>query len=499
MSLTHRTLALLAGLALTAPAGARAGTLDKALFDKSGDVLAYLKTNDIRTVGVLPFKVQRGGREAFYGGGPIGTNLPRRVENALIMPMDPRDESKAVGVIRDAAARASAAKVGPYTARQKSFNALFATEYELAWGGKSAKADAFLTGEVSNGGADRRKTTVTLDLIRPADWKDGKVVPSKTWRFDVATDAMLAADLGYNFSLSPLVLRRDVTRGQMTKEIVEQAASEDEEGTAAAKTLNQTQAHQPTDIAGFSFELHYDGAAQKLEPFSGDQPGAKSPIFTAPAAKAGSKIAMYLTRKDDSDNKFGVALTVNGVSTLDMESGEPLTMRRWIYAPDTKGRRDEWLGFYETGEKDELKKQADGTLQVYPFKVLTAEESAAKAAELGSMAGWIHVYVFGSKEGELAAEKDEKDMFVTTRGMPAKASNKLSLAELRERLMKANNVRQAARLVQPRSVGGGLIVHELEPLPAGGFKKDVLNNPVLLGHLAIRYYEGATRVIEKKD
>jgi hypothetical protein len=497
MSLPRHAAALLAGLALAAaPAAARAGTLDKALLDRSGEVLAYLKTNDVRAVGVLPFKVQRGSRAAFYGGGPIGTNLPRRVENALIMTMGP-DESQAVGVIRDAAARAAAAGVGPYTARRKSFDALFATDYELAWGGKKVKADAFLTGQVSNAGSDRRKTTVTLELIRPGDWKGGQVTPGKTWRFDVVTDAMLAADLGYNFSLSRLALRRDVTPGQMTREIVEQAAREDEDGDTSA-TPTQTQAHTPADIEGFSFELHYDGKPQKLEPFSGNQPGAKSPIFTAPPAKAGSKIAMYLTRKDDSDAKLGVALTVNGVSTLDMETGEPLAMRRWIYAPDTKGRRDEWLGFYETGEKGGLKRQADGALQVYPFKVLTAEESVAKAAELGSMAGWIHVYVFGSKEGDPPAETDEATMFITTRGLPAKPSNRLTLAELRERLMKANNVRQAPRLAIARSAGG-LILHGLEPVPAGGYRKDSLNNPVLLGHLAIRYYEGPTRVVESKD
>jgi hypothetical protein len=483
MSRYIRTLGLVlaAGLAWSAFAGrAEAGSLDKALLDRSGDIVAYLKQKKINNVGVLPFRVKLGERQALFAGGPLATNLPRRVENALIMTMDP-DEGLAVGVIRDAAATAGKGGVDSYRTKERAFRKLFALDYPLAWGDRTVKPDAFLTGEVHNAGADRGKTKVVVNLITPASWRTDRVVPAKTWTFEARTDTMLAADLGYNFSLSPLVLKRGSLLGRRDQLVVEQVTREDEAGDRKP-TQSQTQQHTPDNIAGFSFELHYGGVRQKLTPMSESQ-GAKAPVYTAPPAPVGSPISMYLTRTDGEDRKLGLLVLVNGKSTLDLEDAEPISCRKWIYDVKTKGRRDRWDGFYQSGE--------GGKLSVLPFKALTAEESEAKAHELGGRAGWIDVFVFASKEGSPAVDEDEKELLITTRGMPRAKAAPRTLKELRAALLNANNLKQRERLVVRRE--GGLILHEMEAVEAGTFSTDELPHPVVLGHLSVRYYDGRSR------
>src|SRR2546421_5575368 len=79
--------AMLLGLALCeGPGQAQAGSLDKALLSSTTmDIVAYLKREGYGNVGVLPFKVKKGTRQATYSGGPIGVEMTRRFENALIM------------------------------------------------------------------------------------------------------------------------------------------------------------------------------------------------------------------------------------------------------------------------------------------------------------------------------------------------------------------------------------------------------------------------------
>lgn len=467
------------------PICAKAGTLDKALLDESANILAYLKKQEISNVGVLPFRVKRGAREALYAGGPIATTLPRRIENALIVTMAPEHEKAAIGIIRDAALTASQRKVGSYRSKQSAFEALFEQQYQLAWGGKKVYAQAFLTGEVDNSGRDRRMTRVKLELFDADCWKNGRIEPRKVWQFEVRTDAALAADLGYNFSLTPAVLKRGVSARQVEEEVNEQTQNEDQNGEPKPSQF-QSPAHTPTNIAGFEFELCYDGVRQELKRMSGGRPGAQASTYTAPPAREGSKISMYLTRVDDSEEKLGVLLLVNGRSTLDFETGEPVTMRKWIYGKDKLGQRDEWLGFYESDES--------GKLHVREFKVLNAVESAERAAELGTQAGWINIYVFGSAEEPPSQDEDEKVLMISTRGMPKAILSTGKLQQLRQQLLEVNRLRvKNLSQVNKRNLGGGLIVDELEPKPAGNFNKDQLVNPRILGHLAIRYYEGATK------
>lgn len=476
-SLTTLGLALLTSVLLAGPT--RAGTLDQALLHNSGDILAYLKEHKIRTVGVLPFQVQTGSRDAQASLAPLSLNLPRRLENSLIMTMEP-DERRAVGIIRDATGTVAHLRGGSFRNTRSTFDKLFTQTYNLAWDGQRVHAQAFLTGTVTNSGSMRGETQIDVDLLTQTSWRDGKLTPDKTWSFKTRTDTMLVADLGYNFSLPRVAMKRGWAQ-KRDELAIDEVVREDEKGERPTAP-----GHSPDNVAGFAFELEYNGVRQTLTASAG-KPGARQPEYRAPGAPAGGKIGMYLTRTDSGPDKFGVLVMVNGQSTFNFEEGDPLACRKWIYPSGSRGRRDDYLGFYTGTEGKNL----------LPFRGLSAEESEGMMEKLGARAGLIEIYVFASqdtkgKDDEVAVPPD-KELTITTRGMGSKG-NKLSLPELRKELLAANNVRERKRLTSSRSAGG-LILHEMEAVEGGTFSTEALPNPVLMGHLTIRYFEkgGAPR------
>src|SRR3954452_5327425 len=106
-------LALPASAAAQAEKEAPAKNLDVGLLQKAPDVVSFLCGKKHRRVGVLPFRVRKGERDAGHGEAPLAARMALRLENALVMVMEP-DEKKALQVIHDAAAHASTRKVGAW-------------------------------------------------------------------------------------------------------------------------------------------------------------------------------------------------------------------------------------------------------------------------------------------------------------------------------------------------------------------------------------------------
>lgn len=491
---TGLTALLVPGLALALLLGgawsAQAGTLDRGLMANSGDVLEFAKQQGWKNIGVLPFQVQRGTRMSSFNGGPLSNNITRRLENALIMSME-ADEARAIGIIRDAVSTANQAKVGPYLSNDAAFRKLFATTYHLAWGGKQVKADGFLTGRIINTG-DRSKTTVIITAFDASHRKGGKLIAQRVAEFTIDTDRMLAADLGYNFALKPsLVASRSMKPTRRDQTVWEEIRDEENGqqpgqrpggqpgGQPGQLTGAQSPDHTPSNIAGFQYELLYDGVSQTLTPVTGTQQGSQATEYQAPPAMAGSNVSMALTRVSDEARKLGAVILINGQSTWQKQDMEPIQCQKWLYDQSRRGQRDLYEGFYtEVSGRNLLR-----------FRALTAEESVVKASELGNRAGWIDVYVFASSDGGKGTG-DEGDMLISTRGMPKVRSRSQSLAALQSGLMQSNNVRQKKALVRKRSIGG-LLLHELEPVESPEISVDSLPNPVLIGHMAIRYWDGS--------
>jgi hypothetical protein len=470
-------LLLLAGLGvlLVGAPQARAANLDAALLKAAPDILSYLKDKDYNNVGVLPFLVQKGTRQASFLSSPLSAALPARLENALIMCQE-SNEHKAVGIIRDAAGAASRAKVGAYMHSPVAFSKLFNAKYELAWGDKKVKPDVFLTGVVINDG-DRSETKIKVQAFTAKSREDGKLKLSPVTKpILVKTDRSLLRDLGYTYALSRSVLKRGMTAKRRDEVALDQV-NRQEQGQRK-QTPEQSNQATPININGIGFKIYYDGVAQTLQPLSESSDGAKSPLYQVGPMQAGARITMSLTRLADDDQMLGVLLKVNGQNTFRPEGDEGAYPRKWLYPAERKGYEDVFEGIY-TG--------VDGK-NLLPFRVLTAEESVKAAKEIGDRAGWIDIEVYAS--GETPNTADGEEMKISTRGMSRPKVKPKTLRELQTTMRKANNVRPKKGVVAKRGPGG-LLLYDMEPVEGGYVEiSDKLPNPVRLGGISIRYYDG---------
>jgi hypothetical protein len=434
-------------------------------------------------VGVLPFRVKKGTRQASYLAAPLVSSLPGRVENVLIMSQG-SNESRAVGVIRDAAGTASQAKVGSYIRSPASFTKLFRTSYTLGWGNKKVKADAFLTGFVSNTG-DRSKTTVQLQLITPKSRESGKVrVTNVGDPIEVKTDRSLLSDLGYTYALSRSATGRRVSEARRNLLAVRQVAQQ-EDGKKQPQA-GQKDALTPDNISGFAFELRYDGVKQTLRRLAQSKQGAKSAQYSVDPVAEGTNVTMVLTRLDEEDTLLGVVLRVNGESTWDFEKEEPIACKKWIYDVKRKGQEDVFRGVYTDVEGKNLT----------PWRVLSPEESRDRASAYGDKAGWITIDVFASGPDNDTA--DEQELKISSRGLARSKKKFKTLQDLQASLRKANNVKLKKRLVDRRGPGG-LLVAESEAAEGGLIDSSQFPNPIHLGSMAIRYYDPKAGDDEPED
>jgi hypothetical protein len=471
--------AILLGLVCLTAVPAQAGQLDKGLLKKSGHILYYLSDAGYKNVGVLPFEVEKGERKASSKTSPLALNLATRLENTLIMSQDPT--GKTIGIIRAASATAAQNRVGNYQTSATAFRKLFEQSYPLAWGNKKVKVNAFLTGRVLNKGKDRSKTTVIVEAFDANSRKDGKLVKEKVCEFEVPTDRALLADLGYSWSLSPVVLRRGYTPGQRDRLAIRQVASRDEEGEEKPQP-GQKKAYSPENIAGFTLKVYYNDQPQEITPLSQRYQGGRLPLYQVPPAPPGAKITMSMTRTDESDRVLGVVLKLNGQSSWQREDAENIRCKKWIYESARTGKPDWYRGFYtDTTGKNLLE-----------WKSLTPEASEEKAREMGARVGWIDIEVFASSQGP-KPEEDDQVMQVSTRSVGKKAIKRgSSLKEVGAALRKANNARVKltklpfeAKLTARRN----LIDAEVEPMEGGEIEEAELPNAESLGAIAIRYWD----------
>jgi hypothetical protein len=454
---------------------AEAANLDKGLLKETGPIMDKLAEHSVKTVGVLPFRVKKGERQAGFDAAPLATGLPGRIENALIV--GPGGSAlKAIGVIRDATAAANKAKVGPWMTSKAAFDRLFSTPYPLAWGNTSKKPDAFITGEVINSAGDRYHTRVIVQMITAKSWKAGKPDPIKIHEFKVDTDRSLLRDLGYAYALPrALTKKKGVKSRDLDQQAVQQVDKEEQGQKQKAETTEEKKqtSHTPDNVAGFRFEIEYNKAKQEITARTGGSQ-AQQPGFRVNAAEPGQEVWLYLTRVSGDDGKLGAVIKVNGKSVYEEQDTESIGCKKWIYDPSAKDKRWDFGGFYFG--KDSVK----------PFKVLTAEESEVKASELGSRAGWIDIDIFasGGSGGGGGGGQQEEELLISTRG--AVKARSTTLKDLQTRIAKANNLKLVKSTFKAR---GGIIHMDSEPRSAEPLGSDELPNPKRIGGISIQYYE----------
>ncbi|MGL4553022.1 MAG: hypothetical protein ACRC33_17780 [Gemmataceae bacterium] len=385
-------MTLIAALLLTAAAApCRAGNLDRALIARAGQLLEEVAGAGHKTVGVLPFRIKKGTRPA---SAPLAGSMPGRLENALIV-VQGGTERVAVRVLRQPAEPAAAASREAFT-----------VERDLAWGEGQARPDALLTGEVVCA-ADRKSATVTVELLDPKSWRDGKPAPRRLVRFKVDADVPLLRDLGHSFSLPRATFKRG-------------ARPADADAVVAA----QAERVGPDNVGGMRLEAEYDGVRQK---FAAGPDG-----YRLHSPKPGQKAVLYLTRVSDEDGRLGAVLRVGGLSLFEEQDGDPASGRKWAYDPAKRGVREDFAGFYA---------KADGARPALkePFRALS---------------GWVELDVFGPAEPEGRG--------VSTRSLTTARAR--TLKELQARLARANHLSLRKSVVSARA--GGLLLLDVEPAVA---------------------------------
>jgi hypothetical protein len=335
----------------------RADNLDLELARQAPRIMEHLRQKGYRDVGVLTFRVQEGDKEAANRGTLISGNLADRLEQALILAIDPE---RPLNVIADARKTARAkwpdASYGTPNDRKRLFDLKYSLPLDRT--DRFVSADAFVTGKVSIS-PDYAKTTVTVEAF-------DKAQPEKFFNlltFDVPTDRLLLADLGKGFSISRRYVRE---------------MSSDELAVASLK--QKTPAEPPVKVT-----LRYDNQPQSLQRQGG--------FGQWSVAEPGAGQEVVFDVENVTSEKLAIILTVNGVNTAYEERGlTPEQMWRWVLKP---AERCQIKGFYQKDHQN-----------YRPIRGLSDEESIQKAGAFADSAGLIHVYVFRAdpKEGKEGAD-----------------------------------------------------------------------------------------------
>ena len=358
-SILPRTLcAFAASLCLLLPGLARADHIDDELVKNAEKMVKALQDKGYKNVGVIKFLVRRGKDELNANVGPINLNLATRVENALLLGMDP---SKPLGVIRDATQISAAAdpKMSVRTAAARI--AMFKPTYPLAWGKDKVSADAFITGTVDLA-PNMRTAKVELGYF---DRKGDKI--HELASFTVPTDRSILADAGQSFALS----QRKLKTTRSLEELDQEAADSASEADGGKSVNTQIGAEMP-----IKFEILYNNTPQTIS-----QDATSAGEFSVPTPQKGQTVTFNLV--NTTQEKIGVVVKVNGESTLGQDINEDAQCQKWILQP---GKNYSLRGFYS---------QTDNTVTI--FKVLDDEESAARLAEWNGSrprAGFIDIAVF---------------------------------------------------------------------------------------------------------
>jgi hypothetical protein len=444
--------ALLAAVAaVSLPCAARADRMDKQLHEKMPAVKKKLQSKGYKNVGVLRFRVQVGKKAASFDNAPYNGNLPRRIENLLIINGGPSEDG-ALGVIRDAGKAAAAAGAGDWFGDESQCRKLFDVSYPLAWGDKKVKADAFLTGLVFLA-PDMKKTTVTLFCFDKENLE-----PEELVRFTLATDRDVVRDLGLSFVVNA-----------RTREALAKKRTADDVDRAVMDSLEKEM--QATDLAGLEATVLVDGKTSPLKAAGTDEDG---PRWLLPCPPADTPVALRL--RNTTDKTLGVVIKLNGFSTFRGLTPPPEWCQKWLVRP---GKTVTIKGFYEPGEG------SDERLSVRPFKVLTGEAAKTARAQLGDRAGLLEIDVFAT------GGEDDEVLEISARGLPAskerekeKDAKAQSYKSVRASLLKEAKLRTETN-VRTTDKRDELLVPDTEAIKAEKFKtKDFEGH--LVAHLAAK-------------
>lgn len=400
---------------------AKADSLSRQLQKHVPQVLEYLEDHNIRTVGVLKFRVQKPGQKTSDRVGILNSLLADRLEVGLILA-NPFDASRQLNIIKDASQQAEKISGASHlnAAGRATF---FGQPFQLAWGSQRLPADAFLTGVVQVH-EDRRTATVGILCFR----RQGGGLEQACDVFQTDLDVSTLTEMGESY-----VLRGAFDGGQTT-------AKPDAASSATARTVAASPAAAKTHTADIAqaaidatvrvkqadtvFPLSDPAAPVRLEIL---YDGRKVPVqlrsgrafVTQP--RAGQRVEFAIVRTEQASGRLGVVLRVNGENTLYRQTTRDLDCSKWILTDDH--RRTVIKGY-----------QMPGANTAEQFTVLSEADSAARAMHYGRSVGQIQITVFREEDFLNAsdlppapADEQEEDLVAIARAtQPVKTPDNLS-------------------------------------------------------------------------
>ncbi|HBI45204.1 MAG TPA: hypothetical protein DDY78_20465 [Planctomycetales bacterium] len=351
-------------LALAAPAVA-APTLEEALVANAPAVVKRLQAMGCRNVGVLKFLVTKDGDKLSDNVGPLNMTLANRLEIALLLANDPK---KPLGVIERASAVAQRTTGANHLTRDGRLK-LFAARYPLAWGKELVDADAFVT-RTALVSKDLRTLTISLLAFTK---EDNKLVALGD-DFKTANRPSALSEMGESF-----VLRGAFDDGALDTNPATLKAREEKVIQVAAKVKEQEVKYPLQEKAPpVTLTAFYDGKPAAIEYRDGKA--------YLPEPREGQKVAFGLKR-DDSKERYGIVLKVNGENTLYRQKLPDIQCRRWIMDP---GERPYQIKGFQKDNKT-----------IEEFRVLSAMESGERAINYGADVGTIILTVYREYKGKV--------------------------------------------------------------------------------------------------
>jgi hypothetical protein len=421
--MTVKLLSLLTLLALLVPGAGAAEQqpLERELVRVARQVIKHCEEKGYKNVGVLKFKITKDGTNLSDNVGTLNVFLARRLEVALVLGDNPR---KPIGIIDNATAVAHRTKGANHLTKEGRLR-LFEASYPLAWGRAEVKADAFVTG-VAQVSKDLKTLTVQLLVFDKAS--NGLEALGK--EFVVANQPEQLGEMGESFTTRGLFDDGKLDDEQKKEAALHKAAQlrnqEPEGGKAPPNPVQDVK-------APVTLEVRYDGRPVKIEVRAGKA--------FVPEARQRQRVELVLKR-DNSRERYGVVLKINGENTIEKQRLPDLLCRRWILEPGSGPMVIDGYQTIDNGKK--------------LFRVLSVQESQAREMDYGADVGTITLTVFRELTGKkkLPDPSDEaKEAAVVHKGtletkpQPGEPVKPDSLGALTARLLEDST----------RSIEGGLI------------------------------------------
>ncbi len=461
---------------------AHADAIEGALRDEAPRVMKYIHDHGYHTVGVLKFAVKKGNQPARFDAGTLNTKIPRGLEHALILLVEP---GKPLDIIQEATQAAASHGAAATLRTPNGRKGLFSHAYPIVGGTQPKQPDVFFTGELL---VEKDMKALTM-VIQAFDRKKPEVISEVVRVRNLPVDRTTLAGIGQSFALTR-GLRHKGARA-LDEEAADSASAGDSTGTNPTRDSDD-----PVTLQVFYGDEQIDLQSDPSNPGESKM----KPIRKIREAKETDKVKFVI--KNNSQSTVGVVLAVDGKSTLFAEdlTGKSLAdCTKWILAP---GESDTIAGFYmsEDGKK------------VNPFKVLSDDESARSTLS-PDIKGVIAMTVFpeASTTGD---SSNTSGLNVSSDGGDLSSSSKpdgaqpRSLSAVQARLRSSTHTRALnGRLVvdhaAPRSSGPrrhvaakgsrGLLVADTEATSGSTLNrldKHFDSQPVL--SLTVRYYSGPT-------